>query len=167
MLFQSFFTVSIVNFSRLPSAAILISGAHAREFIPLVQTTPRMLLVSICHAMETKGYTFCYFNELLVCCFVWIQIGMEFFGQALSSATSRLPERHAYTVRFLDIGLGSVPPNFSSANCPRFDVTRVSPPKILYNDSAARHVDARASAKAHKNADGSISKGYIYGVQVG
>jgi hypothetical protein len=30
------------------------------------------------------------------------------------------------------------------------------PPRVLYNDSAARHVDARASANAHKNAEGSI-----------
>lgn len=30
------------------------------------------------------------------------------------------------------------------------------PPRVLYSDSAARHVDARASANAHKNAEGSI-----------
>jgi hypothetical protein len=35
------------------------------------------------------------------------------------------------------------------------------PPKVLYRDSAARHVDARASASAHKNAEGSMSVLYM------
>jgi hypothetical protein len=30
------------------------------------------------------------------------------------------------------------------------------PPRVLYSDSAAKHVDARAIANAHKNAEGSI-----------
>jgi hypothetical protein len=41
------------------------------------------------------------------------------------------------------------------------------PPRVLYSDSAAKHVDARASANAHKNAEGSIcmyiSNGVYYG----
>jgi hypothetical protein len=36
------------------------------------------------------------------------------------------------------------------------------PPKVLYRDSAARHVDARASANAHKNAEGSMSVSVLY-----
>lgn len=106
MLFQSFFTVSIVYVPRLQLAPVLISETRTREYIPLVQTEPRMLLVSICHAMETNGYTFCYFNKPLVCCFVWIQIGMILLGEALSvSQDLSIQLRHAYTVRFLDISL--------------------------------------------------------------
>ena len=61
----------------------------------------------------------------------------------------------AYTVRFLDISLWSVPSNWSLATSTSIAEIH-KPPRVLYNDSAAKHVDARASANAHKNAEGSI-----------